>query len=336
MKKNKRSFIGKCLWLVIPFSILLVVYFVSDPFMVLRNYKRYDKSCFLLNEHHVGWQTYINNRDSVHFNSFILGNSCSMAFRCSDWERYLDKGDRAIRLFGNAERLTAVYKKLKALDANHATIKNILLIADTSLLNKTQINETASFVMPPAESGMSDFEYQMCFVQSFFTPKYLIPYCDYNLFHHYRPYMKGVINRYGVFRNPVNCDINNPREKEIKMKHELYWVEHKKEFPRRDANHKEAKRVIYDSQIKLLKEIEALFIKHHANVRIVLSPDYNQKKLNHVDLKILQSIFGKANVYDFTGVNEFTQDIHNFYEREHYRPILGEKLLHQIYGMQRW
>ena len=44
--------------------------------------------------------------------------------------------------------------------------------------------------------------------------------------------------------------------------------------------------------------------------------------------------FGKENVYDFSGINEFTEDYHNYYEAGHYRPLLGNKLLERIYKRQ--
>ncbi len=52
------------------------------------------------------------------------------------------------------------------------------------------------------------------------------------------------------------------------------------------------------------------------------------------DREILQGIFGKENVYDFSGINEFTEDYHNYYEAGHYRPLLGNKLLERIYKRQ--
>ena len=99
--------------------------FPDDPFMVLKNYERYDQTPVVLNEGHVGWQMYLNNRDTIPIDSYIMGNSCTMAYQCHEWEKYLH-GGRAVRLFGNAESLAAVCLKLKALDKAGATIKNLL------------------------------------------------------------------------------------------------------------------------------------------------------------------------------------------------------------------
>lgn len=52
----------------------------------LRHYNRYDNSPVMLNEGYIGWQMYMNNRDSIAFDSFIMGNSCTMAYQCHEWE----------------------------------------------------------------------------------------------------------------------------------------------------------------------------------------------------------------------------------------------------------
>lgn len=71
MKKNsERSaamrFTMKLSILLTPFIALLVVYFLNDPFMVLRHYNRYDNSPVMLNEGYIGWQMYMNNRVPLH------------------------------------------------------------------------------------------------------------------------------------------------------------------------------------------------------------------------------------------------------------------------------
>ena len=130
--------VRKMMLFAIPFWALIALYVYDDPFMVLRKYDLYD-SDVMLNEHHVGWQIYKNHNDSVHFNSFILGNSCTMAFRCKEWEKYLDSGDRAVRLFGNSESIKAISLKLRALEHEGAEIKNALIILDRASLSHSEL-----------------------------------------------------------------------------------------------------------------------------------------------------------------------------------------------------
>ena len=88
----KTRFCLKLLLLILPLIPIVVVYFMFDPYRVLHPYKRFDDSPMLLNEAHVGWQNYLQNRDSIAYNSFILGNSCTMAFLTGEWEKYLEIG----------------------------------------------------------------------------------------------------------------------------------------------------------------------------------------------------------------------------------------------------
>lgn len=339
-KKNERSaamrFILKLFIFLIPFISLLAVYFLNDPFMVLKHYDRYDNSPVMLNESYIGWQMYMNNRDSIAFDSFIMGNSCTMAYPCREWEKYLN-GGRAIRLFGNAESIAAICKKLQALEENGAEIKNLLLILDKESLGKDQLLNGHNYVLPPALSGISNFSFQEKFCQAFFFPNFLLPYLDYKIFHQYRPYMKGVINPYGVVRDPVTNDAINPREEMIQREGEAYWENHKKEFQKarnpnyRNGKYRKGEPFLWQAQIGLLEEISQICRRHNTSVKIIISPDYSQISINPADVEILKRFFGDTNVFDFSGINEYTNDIHNYYERGHYRPILGTKLLKRIY-----
>lgn len=343
MKKNSERnaairFMKKLFILFIPFIALLAVYFLDDPFMVLKNYERYDQTPVVLNEGHVGWQMYLNNRDTIPIDSYIMGNSCTMAYQCHEWEKYLH-GGRAVRLFGNAESLAAVCLKLKALDKAGATIKNLLLIIDKESLHNDRCLTGHSNILPPAISGISSFKFQKEFCQAFFYPNFLFPYLDYKLFHTYRPYMKGVINPYGSTRNPVTNDVLNPREKMIKEEGDKYWENRKGEFTKekmknyRDGKYREAPQVLREKQINLLQEIKWICRKHDTDVKIIISPDYLQVNINPADVKTLKRFFGKRNVFDFTGINEYTEDIHNYYEPGHYRPALGKRLMERYMNL---
>lgn len=93
---------------LLPFWAAVVLYLHDDPYMSLHRYRVYD-SPVVLNENFVGWGIYCNHRHGPHaFNSFIMGNSCTMAYRCAEWERYLPHGAHAMRLFGNAESLAGL------------------------------------------------------------------------------------------------------------------------------------------------------------------------------------------------------------------------------------
>lgn len=322
--------VRKLAWFTIPFWALIVLYVYDDPFMVLHKYDVYDSNV-MLNEQHVGWQIYRNHKDSVHFNSFILGNSCTMAFRCAEWEKYLSPGDHAIRLFGNGESLKAISLKLHALDKEGAEIKNVLMILNRTSLSRLSPLSGYGNVLPAAVSGDSPFIVQMEFIQAFAMPDFLFPYLKYRITGRVEPGMKRM-NPYGRIRDSKNNDAFNPREKMIEQEGEAYWENRKKEFPERVGTVTIAETAIFQKQRRILEEIREVLRRHHTSVRVIISPDYNQKELHPDDRKILQGIFGKENVYDFSGINEFTEDYHNYYESGHYRPLLGNQLLERVYN----
>lgn len=324
--------VRKLMLFAIPFWALIALYVYDDPFMVLRKYDLYD-SDVMLNEHHVGWRIYKNHNDSVHFNSFILGNSCTMAFRCGEWEKYLASGDRAIRLFGNSESMKAISLKLYALDNEGAEIKNVLMILDRTSLSRFSLSNSYGNILPAAVSGDSPFAVQMVFMQAFAMPYFLFPYLKYRITGSVEPGMKRM-NPYGRIRDSRNNDSFNPRDKMIEQEGEAYWENRKKEFPERDGTAVIEEPAIFHQQRVVLDDIVEILRRHNTSVRVIISPDYNQKKLHPDDREILQSIFGKENVYDFSGINEFTEDYHNYYESGHYRPLLGNRLLERIYKHQ--
>lgn len=337
-RKAAMRFVMKLTLLFIPFIAILIVYLLTDPFMVLRHYNRYDQSPVMLNEGYVGWQTYMNNRDTIPFDSFIMGNSCTMAYPCREWEKHLN-GGRAIRLFGNAESIAAVSLKLQALDKVGTDIKNLLLIVDKGALQTDRLLSGHTNILPPDLSGMSNLAFQEKFCQAFCSPDVLLPYLDYKLFHQYRPYMKGVINPYGPIRDPITNDMLNPREEIIKTEGEKYWENRKNEFTKkrekdyRNGKYKEDLKVIGDKQLEYLKDIAQICRKHDTAVKIIISPNYNQINLNPADVQILKDLFGTGNVFDFSGINKYTEDIHNYYEKGHYRPVLGVRLMEKIYSL---
>ena len=48
-------------------------------------------------------------------------------------------------------------------------------------------------------------------------------------------------------------------------------------------------------------------------------------------LQLLYSIFGKKNIFDFSGKNNLTEPISNYFESSHYKPNVAKIILDSIY-----
>jgi len=103
------------------------------------------------------------------------------------------------------------------------------------------------------------------------------------------------------------------------------------QFYERNSMQQYRPQVIFGSQMDLLNDMASIFHKQKTDYRIVISPLYDQLKLNAGDLETLRRIFGTENVYDFSGINEITKDYHNYYENSHYRPHVCTSILDEIY-----
>ena len=75
----------------------------------------------------------------------------------------------------------------------------------------------------------------------------------------------------------------------------------------RNGEYREGERFLWETQTELLKEIDQICRKHNTSVKIIISPDYNQISINPADVEILKDIFGYENVFDFSGINEYTK-----------------------------
>lgn len=316
---------------LLPFWAAVVLYLHDDPYMSLHRYRVYD-SPVVLNENFVGWGIYCNHRHGPHaFNSFIMGNSCTMAYRCAEWERYLPHGAHAMRLFGNAESLAGLDMKLHAMERDHARIDNVLIVLDASSLGDDRQRDGWEHILPPEVSGKSNLLTQVQMMRTFILPDFLLPYLKYKLTGQISSSAK-CMNPYGRIRNPENNDSYNPRERMIARQGEAYWQGlDAKKLPTRTHRQVVGPVYIFAPQARKLLDIAALLKRHHTNYRIVISPDYKQVAMNPKDRESLYVIFGRKNVFDFTGVNRFTADYHDYYEAAHYRPRLGDRVMRAVY-----
>jgi hypothetical protein len=324
----------KGLLLLLPFVIAIVFYVREDPFKVLRSYDDYDHTCIFQNEGATAWYKYKKFRSRAHYDSFIMGNSCTMAFRADDWNKYIHGS--SFRLFSNAESVGDLYNKLAALDnQKDQPIRNVLIVLDRQLLRYGFVRTGFMHVMPPEVSHIGMLRYQMEYVQGFFNPQFTLAYLGYAITHTYRPSMKGIINPNGCAHCGMSNDAVNPREEQIRWQKERYW--HDKEWQRLLSTRRSGKvypRTIYSLQRSYLLKIKAICDKHHTNVKVVINPGATLIRESLRDVRELRRIFGVENVFDFSGTNDLTMDYHNFYDNCHYRPMAGRKILQRIYAPQ--
>lgn len=319
-------FLLKTALLLLPCLPLLAVYVVNDPFMVLRDYDRYDRSPVLLPEAHVGWQTFLHHRDSVRYDAFLLGNSCTMAFRAADWEERLGNGHRALRFFDNAESIGGVERKLRDLLAAGAQPRHVLVVIDETALKRAEPLTKTKNLYSASSAGLSDFAFQLRFVQEFFSPNFLLPYLRYLLT---GKSARNVIHVGDPLRSVVSNDCLNPNEAEIARRGAAYWQEHP-QLQCHDGRGESSPRRIFEPQERVLRSLRRLCAACGARLEVVVGPSWHQRTLAAADRRTLQRLFGR-HFHDYSGVNALSSCRENFYDADHYRPCCGATLLREIY-----
>ncbi|MCW3083817.1 MAG: hypothetical protein JWP12_1183 [Bacteroidetes bacterium] len=335
------SFLWKIFLLALPFLFLTVFYLVTDPFKIIyksvsfENY--YDHQPYELNREYISTEMLQANKDKYHYDSFIMGSCESYVFHAEDWKKYIHTTGDVFHYPAASEILYGVYSKIKYLDKEQIPLKNCLLVMDISTFKGTEPRFDYIHSPHPDVSGENKLSYQLSMFKNYFSNFFCLQYADYKLTGKIKWYMK---NNFAILPGQVRVTEQNNEYFYKKYDDALiadsiaYYKDKSRDFYFRDTvtKRKLLIPVIKEKQQQFLKEIKAVFDKNHTCYKIVLSPMYDQLYFNTEDIETLKNIFGAANVYDYSGVNAYTNDIHNYYDNFHYRPILARKLLKEIYS----
>jgi hypothetical protein len=337
--KRLKGFFFKTFIIGLPLLLILCVYFITDPFKVLRTYHFDD---------YYDWQHWELNREMVGTSSFkerlakndipdayVFGNSRSLVFRTDVWESFLQDNTKPFHFDAASESLFGVYHKVKYLDSKNIKIKDALLVCDISLLTKTVNDRDVTHVKQPDISGESYYAYQTTFIKGYFTNFFFLKQIDYLLFKKERNYMKDIfaIEKGYIHNVPYTNDYYYQKyDNMLRSDSTGYYVFKKDVFYERPVVQEASDTVLKGKQIEMLKEIKAIFDKDGTRFKIVISPLYDQKKINEADVKTLTSVFGANVVYDYSGVNDITRTKSNYYESSHFKPYIASKILTDIYA----
>ncbi len=282
------------------------------------------------NRNRISTQIFLNNKDSLHYESFIFGSSRSSVFYTKDWAKYISDPN-AYHFDASNESISGIEGKIRFIDKEGNNIQNALLIFDGETFDYA-VDSASSIIHIPdwRWSGQNRLLYHLTFFKAFFKDQYFLKYFDIKLFKTFRPYMYGAFENKHMIYTPVHNDfIFQGYIDQIKSDSLAYY--NRDLFYARSADTLTAEAGIKPYQISYLRKIKAVFDKNNTNFRVVFGPNYDQKKVNPDDLKIVQEIFGEKSVFDFTGKNALTAPLANYYEIYHYKPVVARKILQAIY-----
>lgn len=330
-----KKFVLRLLLVAIPFIGILGSFFIFDPFRIIYNYKDYSEDMFVIpNRDYVSSEMFLKNEKTYHYNSFIFGSSRTIAYKTNSWKKYLPASASPFVFDASGESIFGIYTKINYLDKTGARLDNCLLIfcPDCTFTRETDHTDHLG-IKHPTVAGTSWLRFYTVFIRAYFDNKFFKNYIQYRVTKKYTPSMKGYIEyRKSKFDLVTNEEWLIDNEKELSEDQAGYYEIRKTLFFDRDSIIADAKPQISKKQRTMLHEMEKIFLKHHTNFKIVISPLYSQIRINSSDLSILQTIFGIEQVYNFSGKNFYTANKENYYESSHYRPFIGDSILSIVYN----
>jgi len=308
-------------------------YIILDPFKVLYKYDNYNvDTCISKNRDYISSETFMRNMGKYNYDSFIFGASTALFIPPSLWRKYINTSNYIFSFDASSENIVGIWSKIKYLHEHNIQLRNVLLVFDTGVAFDTFNNQGHVFMKHYDVYKSSKIKFHYESFLSFLNFNFLVSLVHYKISGEFHQYMDGVLDNSQMnFDLITNELIYSSAMEELKKDSLKYYQEHQELFIPRSGQP-----VVINSQINAdymikLKEINEIFKNDNTNFRIIIAPLYNQISFNKSDLATLQSIFGKGNVFDFSGINKYTEKVSNYYDYTHFKQYVGSDLLTEAY-----
>ncbi len=318
---------------IIPLLLILLLIVLWDPFKIYFNYSNQNQENISVNREYDCLKLLENNTNTI--SNFIVGNSRSLAFRTENWsDKIKVNPNTCFHYDASGMGLYRLTNSIKYLNC-HYKIDNLLIILDVDMFSEIDNPKNIFGIQPPKVSHGSKLSYFLVFIKASLDPIFIASKVVYYFTNKYYDFMKYYIptnqTKSIYFKNG---NVIFSYDEMIRKDSVNYYENIPKmyKFYNRKSKQMISKQLIYNKQIVLLNELKRILNLKKISTKVVVSPNYDQMKLNPKDLDFLYLIFGKSNVHDFSGKNEFTNNVTNYYENSHYKPVIAEKIMKIIYS----
>lgn len=330
MKLTFKQFIVRLLIFGSPIWFLIISYFVLDPFYVVYSYDSYGSNLLkTYNRNRISTETFVRNNPKYNFSSFIFGSSRSSAFLTNEWSTFI-KDPSPYHFDAFNDNVDGIAGKIKFIEKQGNKIANVIWVVDHDTFKEIDKESLIHIKDYRWADSTNAFKYHLTFFKSFFKKQYFVTYFDLKLFKTFRPYMDEFLKINYFYTSPSN-NLLFPENIRLIKKDSIAYYYKNDWFPYKPENPKMYDVAIKEHHLKDLKVIADAFERNRTNLKIIIAPHYDQRVYNTNDKALLQKYFGKENVYDYSGKNELTNFLGNYYEGSHFKPVVGRKIMEEIY-----
>ncbi|WKN42334.1 hypothetical protein [Tunicatimonas pelagia] len=325
-----KLFIKKLAFYLIPLMLLFGLIMITDPYKIFYEYEDYSYKHFTVNRHYVSTQYFLDNYRENKYDAFIFGNSRTLAFQTKDWKGHLPFPAEPYHFDASGESVYGMMKKVALADSLSEQLDQAIIVLDRLIFLEPDERDHPLFQLHPALNGASWVKFYQKFVLSIFERNFIPYYSDY-ITDGLITKILGKIPKEVVYTPVSNDVIMTTWEEELTTDEDAFFAKYAAYFIKRPETETTSEVIITEKHKRYLTRIKNILQSRHVNYKVIIGPDYRQVKFNPTDLAFLTKLFGAKNLYDFSGKNEFTTDVRNFYDGSHYRPSVARDILKQVY-----
>jgi hypothetical protein len=204
----------------------------------------------------------------------------------------------------------------------------VLLVVDRRILQRVTNPSPHIFREHPAISGEARGEYYKRYLVAFLDPRFLYSYGVWRITGTSADKTRIWVEDFEYVRE-TGDHLYSALDRERAADPTGYYTRRAGVFQRQGPG--QGRPVVGAEGRRLLEQIAALLQRQRSDLRVVVTPNFDQVPLAPEDLAALHAAFGAARVRNFSGVNAFTSDIHNYYEERHFVPSVANEILADVY-----
>jgi len=302
------------------FAGSILAYLIIDPYKIIRIHADYT-DVLEITPGNI-YSTQIINTEK--YNAFLLGNSRTIAIPPSLWKNYLPKSARPFQFWAPGDRLLGITKKLFLLHKLGKSIDHAIIIlcpcTSFDLLGKAYESQHYEYTNKNPMLFHAEYYWKaMHWETALISPAWLSPIKVNVVAKTHMAYIPEGNEHYLKYDSLIKMDsVTYYKQANLQGKFKI------KSTPCKQPD-------VNEFHYLLLKSMAEIFKHHNTNYRIFISPLYNSMPISNTELHILEAVFGKERIFNFSGYEYITQNQGYYYEFSHYRKLVGELMLEESY-----
>lgn len=328
----KRFILTIVIFIAIPLVLLVGIYLWTDPFRCLHEFDINDVDA--TNREYLSTELFLRNEPTYHYNSFVFSSSRGGAMNTYQWKQYLPDGAQPFLFQAWSETVTGIELKLAYLNENKIPIKNALILLDIpSSFSGAQLPRQALSMKHYLFTGQSKFGYNAVQFWNFIQKPSI--------------WIKNIKNTRNGLHSPCSTDtITNdwnvqnqfnytdlPAQDSLNNCSEIARQTFMAKWEGAEGKVQVSKPLIDARFEQQFRRIKAIFDDSQTDYYVIITPApcYTNAVIHPDDLAILQSVFGNERVRDYSGKREWTEDVNNFSDPNHFGARVGYMIIEDIY-----